>query len=141
MKIMLIALLGSVLLAQNRPLPNGVYSVQEGKANGKTLVARQFEGKDVVLDTSNFAPLTLSGKPEVGGDNSGQSWLNVQLAPEAAKRLEALTRSHIDRPIAIVVGDKVLSTPVVRSVISDGTARVTPCDDAKCATLLRQLSQ
>jgi preprotein translocase subunit SecD len=65
----------------------------------------------------------------------------IQLAPEAAQRLEDLTRSHMNRPIAVVVGDRILSTPTVRSVISDGKARVTPCEDASCETLLRQLSK
>ena len=114
-KIMLIlALLGSALKAQNGPLANGVYAVEEGKAKEKNLVVRQYEGKDVVLDTANFAPLVVEGKPEIHRDPRG-SWLMIQLAPEAAKRLEDLTRSHMDRPIAVVVSDKILSAPTVRA--------------------------
>ena len=82
----------------------------------------------------------VEGKPEVNRGPGG-SWLKVQLAPEAAKRLEDLTRSHIDRAIAVVVGDKILSAPTVRSVITDGKARVTPCEDESCETLLRELSK
>src|SRR5690349_18549164 len=116
--ILMIALLGSALMAQNGPLANGVYAVEEGNATGKTLVTRQYEGKDLVLDKANFAPLVLEGKPEINRNARGSS-LMVQLAPEAAKRLEDLTRSHINRPIAVVVSDKILSAPVVRSVIKD----------------------
>jgi preprotein translocase subunit SecD len=65
----------------------------------------------------------------------------IQLAPEAAKRLGDLTRSHMNRRIAVVVSDKILSAPRVRSVINDGKARVTPCEDESCETLLRQLSK
>ena len=138
--MLIVALLSSALMAQNGRLANGVYAVEEGNAKAKNLVIRQYEGKDVVLDTANFAPLVVEGKPEVNRGLRG-SWLTVQLAPEAAKRLEDLTRSHINRPIAVVVGDKILSAPTVRSVITDGKARVTPCEDVSCETLLRELSK
>jgi preprotein translocase subunit SecD len=65
----------------------------------------------------------------------------IQLAPEAAKRLEDLTRSHMDRPLAVVVGDRILSIPTVRSVIKDGKARLTPCEDEGCEALLRRLAK
>src|SRR4051812_47472686 len=104
MKTMLmVALLGSALMAQNGLLPNGVYAVEEGNAKGGNLVTRKYQGKDVVLDTANFSPLVVEGKPRINRDAHG-SWLMIQLAPEAAKRLEDLTRSHINRPIAVVVG-------------------------------------
>src|SRR6266852_7691030 len=115
--MLIVALLGSALMAENGPIANGVYAVEEGNAKAKNLVIRQYEGKDVVLDTANFAPLVVAGKPEVNRGPRG-SWLTVQLAPEAAKRLEDLTQSHINRPIAVVVGDKILSAPTVRSVIT-----------------------
>ena len=137
---LIVALLSSALMAQNGRLANGVYAVEKGNTTAKNLVIRQYEGKDVVLDTANFAPLVVAGKPEVNRGPRG-SWLTVQLAPEAAKRLEDLTQSHINRPIAVVVGDKILSAPTVRSVITDGKARVTPCEDESCETLLRQLTR
>ncbi len=137
---LIVALLSSALMAQNGRLANGVYAVEKGNMTAKNLVIRQYEGKDVVLDTANFAPLVVAGKPEVNRGPRG-SWLTVQLAPEAAKRLEDLTQSHINRPIAVVVGDKILSAPTVRSVITDGKARVTPCEDESCETLLRELSK
>ena len=45
----------------------------------------------------------------------------------------------MNRPIAVVVNDKILSAPTVRSVIRDGKAQVTPCESESCETLLRQL--
>jgi preprotein translocase subunit SecD len=138
--MLIVALLSSALTAQNGRLANGVYAVEKGNTTANNLVIRQYEGKDVVLDTANFAPLVVAGKPEVNRGPRG-SWLTVQLAPEAAKRLEDLTQSHINRPIAVVVGDKILSAPTVRSVITDGKARVTPCENESCETLLRELSK
>jgi len=102
--MLIVALLSSALMAQNGRLANGVYAVEKGNTTAKNLVIRQYEGKDVVLDTANFAPLVVAGKPEVNRGPRG-SWLTVQLAPEAAKRLEDLTQSHINRPIAVVGHD------------------------------------
>jgi len=138
--MLIVALLGGAVMAQNGRLSNGVYAVEGDNAKAKNAVIRQYDGRDVVLDAANFAPLVIEGKPEIHRDPRG-SWLMVQLAPEAAKRLEDLTRSHIDRPIAIVVGDKVLSVPTVRSVIQDGKARLMPCKDETCESLLRELNK
>lgn len=138
--MLLAVLLGSALMAQNGPLANGVYAVEESNAKGKSFVIRQYDGKDVVLDTANFAPLVVEGKPQINRDAHGSS-LMIQLPPEAAKRLEDLTRSHMNRPIAVVVSDKILSAPTVRSVITDGKARLTPCESESCEALLRQLSK
>src|SRR5260370_27523509 len=43
--------------AQNGRLANGVYAVEKGNTTAKHLVIRQYEVKDVALDTANFAPL------------------------------------------------------------------------------------
>jgi preprotein translocase subunit SecD len=139
-RILILALLGSAVMAQNGPLANGVYAVEEGNAKGKNFVIRQYEGKDVVLDSAEFAPLVIEGKPRIDRDQRG-SWLAIQLAPDAARRLEDLTSSHLNRRIAVVVNDKILSAPTVRTVIKDGKARVTPCEDETCETLLRELSK
>ncbi len=138
--MLIFALLSSALIAQNGRLPNGVYAVEKENTAAENLVIRQYEGKDVVLDATKFAPLIVEGKPQINRDPRG-SWLMVQLAPEAAKRLEDLTRSHLNQPIAVVVGDKILSLPTVRAVITDGRARVTPCGEESCETLLRELSK
>lgn len=137
-KLLTFALLSSALMAQDGPLANGVYAVEAGNTKGKNFAVRQYEGKDMVLDKAGFVPLVVDGKPQVHR-GAGGSWLMVQLAPEPAKRLEDLTRSHLNQPIAVVVGDRILSAPTVRSVITDGKARVTPCEEQSCETLLRQI--
>ena len=142
MKFMLltVALLCGALMAQNGPLANGLYAIEEDKSKAKSPVVRQYEGKDVVLDTATFAPLVLEGKPDLHRDPQG-SWLSVQLVAASARRLEDLTRSHLNQRIAVVIGDKILSAPKVRTAITDGTARLTPCEDEACQALLRQLSK
>ncbi len=138
--ILCLAFLAGTLLAQNKPLANGVYAVEDGSVKAKDPATRQHEGTSVVLDKADFAPLVSNEKPQVHRGADG-SWLLVQLAPEPAKRLENLTRSHMNHRLAVVVDDKILSMPTVRSVIQDGKARVTPCQDEACETLLRLLSK
>ena len=138
--MLLVALLGSALIAQNRPLENGFYAIEQDTAKGTNYVIRRSDGKDVALDTASFVPLVIQGKPEVTRNMRGSS-LRVQLAPDAAKRLEDLTRSHMNQPIAVVVDNKILSAPTVRSVIKDGKASLTPCQDPSCETLLRELGK
>ncbi|MBM3735872.1 MAG: hypothetical protein FJW39_08820 [Acidobacteria bacterium] len=134
------ALLSGALLAQSGRLVNGVYAVEQSSAAAKNPAVRQHEGKDLVLDAANFAPIAIVGTPQVHRGPGGSS-LTVQLAPEAAKRLEELTKSQLNRTLAVVVGDRILSAPLVRSVITDGKARMTPCDDASCEALLRELAK
>lgn len=137
---LIVALLAGALFAQNSPLANGVYAVEEGNAKGKNLVIRQYQGRNVAVDSAQFAPLVVEGTPRVLRDERGSS-LMVQLAPEAANRLEDLTRSHLNQRIAVVVNDKILCAPIVRGVITGGEARLTPCEDASCETLLRHLGK
>ena len=73
--MLIVALLSSALMSQNGRLANGVYAVEKGNTTAKNLVIRQYEGKDVVLDTANFAPLVVAGKPEVNRGPRG-SWLS-----------------------------------------------------------------
>ena len=48
---------------------------------------------------------------------------------------------QLNRKIAVVVGDKIVSTPTVRGVIKDGKAKIAPCDDESCQPLLGELSK
>ena len=138
--MLVVALLSSALTGQSGRLANGVYAVEKGNATAKNAAVRPYEGKDVVLDTASFVPLAVEGKPEMSRGPGG-SGLSIQLAPDAAKRLEDLTRSHINQPIAVVVGDKIVSAPMVRSAITDGKAWVTPCEGESCEALRRELSK
>jgi len=50
--ISMVPMLVGVLMAQNGPLANGVYAVEEDNAKAKNPVVRRYEGKNVVLDTA-----------------------------------------------------------------------------------------
>ena len=73
--------------------------VHSDRAKAKSPVIRQYEGKDVVLDTANFARFAVEGKRRSTGARAVAEPM-IQLAPEAAKHLEDLRLSHMNRPVA-----------------------------------------
>src|SRR5438132_524975 len=53
-------------------------------------------------------------------NSQNRSWeTTFVLTQEAAKRFEAFTGSHIGKPMAIVLDDKVIMAPTIESKISD----------------------
>jgi hypothetical protein len=101
----ILALSASALMAQDGPLANGIRHrgrQPEDKESCHPPVPRQGRFARHV----NFAPLAVEGKPQINRDPRGSS-LQIQLAPDAAKRLADLTRSQMNRPIAVVIGDRI----------------------------------
>src|ERR1035438_8320346 len=69
-----------------------------------------------------------SAWPSAPAERKSSGWrLMIQLAPEAAKRLEDLTRSHMNRPIAVVVR----YTPVRLRVGTDRGKILLPSEGGK----------
>lgn len=59
-------------------------------------------------------------------DNSSQSFnIEVKFKPEAAKIWADLTKKNLDKPIAIVIDDKVYYTPVVKTAMESGLCEIT----------------
>jgi preprotein translocase subunit SecD len=73
---------------------------------------------NVVQDTATFTkrdviaavPSFVDGRPVV----------RIRFAPGAAGRFADLTRRNVKKPMQIVVGDRILSTPIVMEAIAGG---------------------
>lgn len=85
-------------------------------------------------------PLILAGPPDARTDGGGRTLLGVTLARDQVKRLEDFTRAHLDGKVAIVIGGEIVTIHKVRSVIQDGKAQITRCNDDACKTLLLRLA-
>ncbi len=72
---------------------------------------------------------------------SGLPVVNFKLDGEGARLFGELTRINIGRPLAIVLDGKVLTAPVIRSVIAGGSGEIsggfTPKEASNLALLLR----
>ncbi len=55
--------------------------------------------------------------------------LALTLEASAAAEFAALTAEYVDRPLAVVVGDRVITAPLVREVIEDGRIKLVGLDD------------
>jgi hypothetical protein len=95
--------------------------------------------KYVALDTSFFVPLVLAGPPDARKDDRGWTLLSVTLAREQVKSLENFTRAHLGGTVATVVGGEIVTMHKVRTVIQDGRAQITRCQDDACQVLLVKL--
>ncbi|MBD3372178.1 MAG: hypothetical protein GF403_05620 [Candidatus Coatesbacteria bacterium] len=71
---------------------------------------------------------------QLSEDNFGAA-LALTLDASAAAAFAALTAEYIDRPLAVVVGDRVITAPVVREVIEDGRIKLVGLDDDLTRTI------
>ena len=68
--------------------------------------------KEVEISNADIATATA-------GEERGKPAVLFTLTPEGSKKMQRLTETHKDKPLAILLDGKVVSAPVVRSVISD----------------------
>jgi hypothetical protein len=66
-------------------------------------------------------------------ESTAESQLLIEFDAEGAKRLEELTRSNLGHKLAIVWGGRVISAPVIRSVISGGKVPASLGPDSAAA--------
>jgi preprotein translocase subunit SecD len=67
-------------------------------------------------------------------DEYGKPQINFSFKPEGAKKIAEYTSSHVNQYMAIVLDGKVISCPVIKSPIPDGSGRITgkfTLDEAK----------
>jgi SecD/SecF fusion protein len=83
-----------------------------------------------VLKTDNVGnpPLVRSDIETISSskDNNSQSFnIEVKFTPEATKIWADLTRKNLNKPIAIVIDDKIYYTPVVKTTMESGLCEIT----------------
>ncbi len=83
--------------------------------------------------------LLLAKAPAKEMGLGGRTQLLLELTPDAATRLEALTRDSLGKQVAFVVDDDVVSIHKIRSVITDGRFRVSRCTDNACEYIYGRL--
>lgn len=71
----------------------------------------------------------------------GRTQLKLTLSESSTRKLEQLTRRHLGRQVAVVVGGSAVTMHKIRSVISDGKFRITRCTDDGCEVILSKLGE
>jgi hypothetical protein len=85
-------------------------------------------------------PFVLASAPSVGESDKGFASLEVTLAPDSARALEAFTRARMGHRVAVVIGGEVVSTHGVKAVVTGGRLQVTRCTDNACELLRTRLT-
>src|SRR5690606_6937913 len=57
--------------------------------------------------------------------NTGEPVVNFRLDKEGARRFGDMTQANIGRPLAIVLDDRVITAPVIRSAITGGSGEIS----------------
>ena len=72
-------------------------------------------------------------------DNSQRPVVEVTFTAQAASRLRTATQSHVGKPVAILVNDRVVAAPVLRDPI-EGSAMISGLTPDEAEALARTLS-
>ena len=140
-----------------KKLPDGFYAVQRESLKEKDLLPlkdgevllvnrHRYLKKDekepprfLVVRSAPDVEFDLAGAPRAVKEGAEVVRIYVKLQPKAAKELERVTRDHLGREIAIVLGGEVVTMHKVREVIKGGEAQVTSCAAGAASYLLEQL--
>jgi preprotein translocase subunit SecD len=93
----------------------------------------------LVVRSAPDVALEFVGAPKVARDEAGDLRIHLKLQPKEATTLERLTRAHLNRQIAIVLGGEVVTMHKVREVIQGGEVQITSCAPGAADYLLQQL--
>jgi preprotein translocase subunit SecD len=143
--------------ASSKKFPDGIYAVQRDSLkekdvlplkDGEVLVVHHHRylktnenepPRFLVVHSSPEVTLDLAGEPKAVKEGGEVVRIFLKLNPKAATALECLTRAHLGRQVAIVLGGEVVTMHKVREVIKGGDVQITSCAPGAAGHLLVQL--
>jgi preprotein translocase subunit SecD len=148
---------GDKTIASPKKVPDGVYAVLRESLKEREVLPLK-EGEALVVHNARYlkkdenepprylvvhsAPdlvLDLAGKPKAVKEGTEVVRISLKLQPNAAAALERLTRAHIGRQVAIVLGGEVVTVHKIREVIKGGEVQITCCAAGTANYLFKQL--
>jgi preprotein translocase subunit SecD len=94
----------------------------------------------VVVRAAAGVALDLAAEPKAIKEEDGKGLrLLLKLRPGPARDLERLTKEHIGRPVAIVVGGELVTMHKIKEVIKGGEVQITSCTPGGAEYLLEKL--
>jgi preprotein translocase subunit SecD len=141
----------------SKKVPDGVYAVLRESLKEKEVLPLK-EGEVLMVHQARYlkkeekepprylvvhaAPevvFDLAGKPKAVKEGKEVVGISLKLQPKAAAALERLTRDHLGKQLAIVLGGEVVTMHKVREVIKNGDAQISCCAAGSANYLLEQL--
>jgi preprotein translocase subunit SecD len=103
------------------PMPNAERMVLEQvRADGRAYRELFDVDRKVLLDQKDIKAAKVTRR---GG--SAKPIIDVTFTAEGGKRFAEVTRQNIDKRLAIILGGRICSAPVIRTEIPDGKAEIT----------------
>ena len=136
-------------------LPDGIYLILGkyiDKPNGDQVEGRLIKFSHHFLDENDkdqphfldvhpaeFVPLALSETPDSITQPDDRIHLMLTLAETSKKQLARFTGKHVDRHVAIVIGQEAMTMHKIRMKITGGKLQITRCTDNACEYLFYEL--
>jgi hypothetical protein len=131
-------------------MPNGLYKVVADPALEAAPPAVRYDprladpsiaddARWVLLDTTDYVPLVLTGPPHAVAQADGRLLLEVALTKDHVATLEGFTRRNLGGRAAVVIDGAPVSIHKVRSVVTGGTMKITRCTDRACERIMTKL--
>jgi preprotein translocase subunit SecD len=130
----------ALVFADDKPKEKPAVKVEFRRAEKEAaegLIEATVEGSKDKVYLHKTADLTNDDIAEVKAseDTKKQPCLSITLTKDGAAKMKKISEEHRNKPLAILVDGKVLSAPVIKSVIADGkvqfTGKFTPAEIEK----------
>ena len=103
-------------LPSNKEQPDGIYKIKKFHPDDLS--------KTVLADLPSITVIDFSNAEVKFNRASGQPFILIELNQAGKEKLAKLTKANIGKPLAIVLNNKVVSTPVINEVIDTGRIQV-----------------
>jgi preprotein translocase subunit SecD len=140
-----------------KKVPDGVYAVLRESVKEKDVLPLK-EGEVLVVHNTRYLKkeeqeplrflvvhstpdvvLDLASKPKAVKEGTEVVRISLKLQPKAALAMERLTRDHLGRQVAIVLGGEVVTMHKVRQVLKGGDFQIACCVAGSANYLFEQL--
>ena len=93
----------------------------------------------VVVDTSDYVPLVLQYKPNIEKQSDDRKKIEISLTKSASEKLTAFTTSNVQKRVALVIGNEIISMHQIKVPITSGQLQISYCGNDMCEILQSKL--
>jgi hypothetical protein len=93
----------------------------------------------VIIDTSDYVPLVLKVKPKTEQQTETKKKVTIELTRSASDKLENFTTINLNKRIALIIGNEVISMHGIKMPITGGQFQISYCGPDMCEILVSRL--
>lgn len=93
----------------------------------------------VIIDTSDYVPLILKVKPKTEQQTETKKKIEIELTRSVSDKLEKFTTVNLNKRIALIIGNEVISMHGIKMPITGGQFQISYCGPDMCEILVSKL--